>query len=336
MSATTMRLTILALASLLAVACSSTASDKADRAPVACLPRDASTPDAPPPAPDSRRPDATPQPGTLGARCNHSLACATGLTCLNSEDNALGYHGAPNGLCTAPCSKNADCAAFSATAMCAPFTDAASGYCLEGCTLGPKTAATFDPAKCHGRTDMACWPFSGPSGSTNGCAPVCNTDADCGADLRCDPKGALCTDAPLAKGDPIGTLCTSDATCDGFCMGGTTGTRICSRACVYGAPTGCGWNGTGPADSGCVLVPSTIAASAGIGDYGYCDQLCDCPSDCRAPGFECVQLSSSYTSRFGRAGMCRPPGVSGGTKIECSKDGGVTKDAGHDAKPSGG
>jgi hypothetical protein len=240
--------------------------------------------------------DAGPSIGTLGGACKANTDCAVGLICLKSTDNLVPGAGPPNGICTASCAGN--------PALCQPFggicvtfdTAGTSAYCIERCTIGsPPAGAT----KCHNRQDSTCEPFGTAAAPTFGCVPLCLSDADCGT-RKCDLGTGLCADR-VSTGAGIGAACTVDTDCAGLlCIpvassdGGPT-PGVCSAFCHLGSVQGCSYRSTpldaGPAVGGCILGADT---GYGLGDLGFCLQLCDAPADCslKYPGWTCVQNAS--------------------------------------------
>jgi hypothetical protein len=50
------------------------------------------------------------------------------------------------------------------------------------------------------------------------------------------------------------------------------------------------------------------AESGGIGDVGYCGELCDCSADCIEPTFVCDAFDDETLEQaFGRLGVCTDP-----------------------------
>jgi hypothetical protein len=203
-------------------------------------------------------------------------------------------------------------------AKCIGFPDQASTtrYCLEGCDFG----GAASPTKCHGRLDLGCASITVPAVGevARACVPTCNSDADCGSGLFCDPATGLCSTSP-AQGDPVGTPCSqSNDTCRGLCekldlpaTGGSV--TLCTERCTLGATaagnkTSCGWDATSgsPAAAACIYTPGTNVVS-GVGDRGGCGQLCDCNSQCAATGLVCIPLQGGLDLLFKKKGQCTAP-----------------------------
>jgi hypothetical protein len=226
----------------------------------------------------------------LGASCRRDADCGDPeLTCLLASSTALGGRGPAGGLCTRTCASDDDCTKWDASATCqSDSPDPTQLYCFEGCShddqyRSPRPSAS----KCHGRTDMAC--AGGELGfAATLCVPACTTDAQCGSGLRCNPHWGLCqADAP--QGDPVGTACdprTRPTTCDGFCLGSSSGVGICTQVCPLGAPGVCGHDDGGTRREACLAqLPPNGGTS--VGDLGACSKLCNCDADCALAGLVC-------------------------------------------------
>jgi hypothetical protein len=240
--------------------------------------------------------------------------------------------GPAKGYCTVKCTYLAGiCEMFSMTgqppAQCVYFDG--QGYCLEGCEIGPPGLTQFDPNKCHGRTEVACAPINltdiGYVGSA--CFPQCNTDADCGGGLSCNPKTGLCSNT-VSTGLPLGSECSSP--CAGKCATLFTSadepfTTICTEQCTFGASPTCGWAGpgTGPAPAACLYPAFTSAfGETGFGDLGHCGQLCDCNQDCSSASLTCVPWTGpgadANEAFFQRKGYCGDPKAEGAGTLPCT------------------
>jgi len=164
------------------------------------------------------------------------------------------------------------------------------------------------------------------------CLPQCNSDADCGGDLFCDPSDGLCrTTQKTGKG--IGEPCTPPGEggtdeCRGRCVsfiaesGGAPLTSMCAENCTAGSLPSCGWAGPsqGTADAYCLFTSTVVAdrGGAGLGDLGSCGQLCNCNGDCLNPELICVSLENADFERaLGRPGYCSLP-EGGNTGIPCN------------------
>jgi len=172
--------------------------------------------------------------------------------------------GAAGGYCTAKCKSNADCGAAN---RCV------SGRCERHCALAkPDIAFTMlDPAKCHGRRDLAC-------SASSLCVPMCGSDSQCEG-RHCDPKRGVCTDT-VPAGLPDGRSCTADANCLGRCVHYVGGAAICGSVCSLGGEPDsedCGGRGQ------CMIADTYDSP----GSLGYCVPPCNAHSDCNMPTFFC-------------------------------------------------
>jgi hypothetical protein len=222
---------------------------------------------------------------------------------------------------------DADCTAIAAGTLC--NTDA--GICLEGCAIGPDA-----PSKCHDRPDFACQFLTSVSTTktctadeecansavcdkgtcveiVTACQPTCASDDDCAGEF-CNIGTGLCQ-AAKPTGKAVGSACDASVTnsteCSGLCIGDSAGTfSLCSGFCTFGVQGGCGWNGVGPADAGCMFVPRYVQ-TPGAGDVGYCGQLCDCNDDCLNPTAKCLSFTAigldDFATFYARKGYCGTP-----------------------------
>ena len=272
---------------------------------------------------------------TLGSSCKASSDCKTGLTCITADSDLLGNHRAPpHGLCTASCTAPDDCAQFGAAAICYPFSDGGSGFCIEGCAFGEPAAGA---KKCHDRLDFSCLPaligqttdpcqdytdcFSGElclDGACAvpfpGCLPSCRGDLDCPSGAYCDQSflGGTCTTSkPSGKG--LGEPCTVPSSgeapepdeCIGYCQsdsGGSAG--HCATTCGLG--NGCAWDAQQQQFDGACLSASTLTADVGAaGDFGFCTLLCSCKADCLNASLDCAELPDGpLGTGFSGPGLC--------------------------------
>ncbi len=217
---------------------------------------------------------------------------------------------------------------------------------MQGCGFGPASLQQFSPYKCHGRPEMACAPLfsdtgtpcsggSCPSGHICGttntclqvipaCLPQCNSDADCGGGLYCDPSDGLCRSTPTT-GKAVGAACNQQATvdeCKGNCIGivdssAQVVTTMCAENCTWGALPACGWNGpaSGAAPAACLFASTVIfdGGGPGFGDRGSCGQLCNCNSDCLNPAFICSGFGdATLEAAYGKKGFCSIPQLADG------------------------
>jgi hypothetical protein len=181
-----------------------------------------------------------------------------------------------------------------------------------------------------------------------GCVPVCGGDYDCGADQFCDFATGLCADAK-PSGLPLGSFCDPEATpdpCNGFCLSGSEPNEgECSALCVFNdGLTGCGWDGTGAAETSCLYGTRVSGDDLAPGDVMLCGTLCDCNSECKLSTDVCIDESEEgFIEQFwGRKGYCRPL-ISGETLADSisvcpdgKSSGGTGGEGGQPSQPGGG
>ncbi len=274
-----------------------------------------------------------PNATALGKACATSTDCGgAGVTCVPVSSTAFDGSGPAGGLCAVDCLADPlVCAKYDPTSSCVQVSSQAA-YCLEGCEIGP---SSISYPKCHGRGDLACTELVGNTGADTGtsvCYPTCRADSDC-AGRKCDLSSGFCSDATAlpAGTAPIGASCNPNAAtndCAGICVAlggfeaGASSAGICSGLCTLGQ-IGCGNAPTakGPFDSTCFFQSE---AEADLGDQGVCGQLCDCTSQCRAPGLVCVALPADIARLGGHPGICSLPSDASGnpvTTVSCGPGG---------------
>jgi len=254
-------------------------------------------------------PAAGPNSGLIGAACADASGCRAGLECISSHSSYLNGEGPSAGMCLARCLPDHDfCKGLDATSKCVVLDNGGTpnttsddiAYCLPGCQLGTQVN---ELDKCRGRSDLVC--SESPAGSRSGyCRPACRSDVDCDG-RYCDLSTGLCGDS-VRTGDPIGAACSADTvlstTCAGGCMPISATFAECSGVCSYGTGTpGCGQSNLSARLSYyCYIDPTS---GSGLGDLGYCANLCDCDNDCARSDAVCEPVST-ITSATGRAGVC--------------------------------
>ncbi len=302
-------------------------------------------------------PDPTHSGPPLGRACSSDDDCED-LKCVLSTETVLHNQGAPpKGVCTLPCQlptvvdPDDPCQDIDPAALCFPVDDVSTtGYCIEGCSFGPREPGQ---AKCHERAEFACqvalvqptnYPcldavdcqageYCGSDGYCQivmpGCLPSCRGDLDCAAGLHCDQSwgGGACVEA-APTGKALGEACAvvpldqpaEPDECLGYCQQDTRGSSDghCGSLCTYGE--GCSWDtATARFDGACILISQAIEGpSATPGDFGYCNQTCNCSDDCRVIGQRCVQLGNRLGAEFSGPGLCLTP-VQGDKFIEACK-----------------
>jgi hypothetical protein len=236
----------------------------------------------------------------LGRSCASNADCG-GLTCVKPTDNLSSGFGPPNGICSLRCNSQTACVPYGG--LCVPFDT--GGWCLEVCTPGSSVPAS---KKCHGRADEACTMV----GTTSYvCAPSCGSDADC-ATRKCDTATGFCADA-ISAAPPIGTPCDAKAAVDpcapGYCQplsapdaGPAVG--FCTAPCRLGGLAGCGYtrNPIGASTGVVAACAGVYQGMDGVGDQGFCWQLCDVKSDCLDQKAACDQSTRSTVNH----GICDP------------------------------
>jgi len=266
----------------------------------------------------------------LGMTCAADADCGTGLICLLASSTSLSVGGPAGGLCTLACANNGDCDAFVAGARC--VGNMTQAYCFEACAPGALPDPTDASSKCHGRADMACAGFS--SSATGAatetlCSPRCETDAQCGKSLFCDPNSGECIKT-APTGDPVGTVCDPSAATDG-CRGACIGTDpnkdtvgACFDFCSLGEP--CSFVGTKPGGICFGELTTADGSTPGPHDLGICEQNCNCDADCKVAGEKCAAWTSTAVDQaakklLGANGFCTQ-NTTGTTELKTCGSGG--------------
>lgn len=262
--------------------------------------------------------------GIVGARCESDGECAGGGTCIRADGNIYRGAGGPaGGYCSFPCTVlgtdpyDDDCDERDPQSFCAPLGPEGATYCLRTClSLDP------DPgeAKCLNRPDLVCVSrAAGGSEPFNGtrqdgyCEPQCGSDEECPAGRVCHAQAGICTDAQV-PGAPIGGSCSLDSDCAGLACEDRNAENIgvCTADCTLGALGGCGYGHDASERKAACLTPQVAAGrfSEGVGDLGYCRELCDVPEDCvrASEGWVCSPINAGAQEFFGRTGACVPAG----------------------------
>lgn len=246
----------------------------------------------------------------LGVACTADSECPQGALCLTPDSTDLFGGAGPHGVCVADCSSDASaCSAF-ANAVCVDVSPSGAAgpdagaaphiaRCFEACSLGDQTTP-----KCHGLDGVACDPLASPSGAQAFCRPLCTTDAECGA-RTCDNRSGVCIQGPSSPDDSLGLACGQDAgSCSGLCVDFGSGAGACSHQCIFGITNDCQQLSGDP--GGCIFT----VPGGGIGDVGYCAELCDCPSDCKNASDVCDPFNNAnLEAAFGHRGVCTAPSL---------------------------
>jgi hypothetical protein len=163
--------------------------------------------------------------------------------------------------------------------------------------------STVDDVTCAG--SLVCDNLLSDTSTTCTSAVVCRGDADCdvGAGFTCDPGVAACSDFTFPGTDPVGSPCTTGATC----LGGS-----CTHTAAYPQGYCSAWcrrmadlSDTCPSGSTCSL--GRAGNAFGANALGFCYDLCDAAStvskfgSCRT-GYTCKTVFPDT-----RYGTCLPP-----------------------------
>jgi hypothetical protein len=266
--------------------------------------------------------------------------CGAGLECFRSDSNDFFGGGPAGGYCSLPCTNDVECTSIDRQSACVGAPGGGPGLCIRTCLSQDPNAGEN---KCLNRRDLACNSevYLGLVEATGQrqsgwCFPQCGSDEDCDGRV-CDLARGLCTNA-RSPGAPIGARCegTSPTECaGGICLRIGETDRLCSAPCVFGQPVGCGYGpSANPRDAACFAPRVTggfLGGGEGIGDIGFCVELCSQASDCeQAAEFNWVcSLSQAAQDRLGRPGICNvPPLVDGGVDGGADANGpGVAPDA---------
>jgi hypothetical protein len=254
----------------------------------------------------------------IGRACAADAECGAGLTCFTSSSNDFLGGGPGNGYCTSTCTADAECTGIDRQSQCVSTGVGASGLCLRTClSQDPRTVGEN---KCLGRRDLVCQSeaylglamFSGLR-QDGWCYPQCGSNEDCPG-RQCDLARGICVDTPTA-GLPIGAKCAADADCAGrLCVGLAGGESFCSAPCVVGQRLGCGDGLSGARTAGCFLPQEQgILVSEGLGDVGFCVELCAETSECAqaTAGWTC-EASEDAVQRWSAVGVCDAPDLPDG------------------------
>lgn len=248
------------------------------------------------------------EPVPLGTSCSEDSDCPKGATCLTTDSTAwLG--GAPTeGICVADCSLDDSVCDDFADATCVESSrqggesiggTVSNALCLPSCS--PAHGSLDEPA-CEATPGSLCEPLTDDGMGI--CRPVCNFDEQC-ASGHCDRQLSVCVANATHYEVELGTSCDPDAnTCNGVCLTLSTGYSVCSARCRFGSAEECGSSSASELSAVCAFA----APDGGLGDLGYCAELCDCDDDCSHKDFVCEAFpSASLQTTLGHQGICTAP-----------------------------
>jgi hypothetical protein len=247
----------------------------------------------------------------IGRPCRADADCGAGLGCITANsDDFFGQGGPAGGYCTKACDDTAECQDVDEKSECLSFNSTGTGMCFRTClTRTPPPGEE----KCLGRDNLACTSeaiLAGGSPSaqreTGWCLPRCSSDIECPGRV-CNLTNGICQRAQL-EGLPIGAACDTESDCAGrecqFTVSDTQ--RTCSAQCVFLGngfqPSSCGFSSP-PRGAGCAVTPT------GVGDVGYCVELCATDSDCELNAsldWFCFE-NTGVEAVTEAPGFCRPP-----------------------------
>ncbi len=216
----------------------------------------------------------------LGSPCASTSACASGLTCI--ETNAA----TGDGICTRTCAVNSDCPS--------------GGYChIVGKQLACTLAGLCDPCQAAsdcGTDNPLCVP--GADGKTFCTVPCAFGDKSCQPGYSCEQYGSTINDfacrpdyGACAGGGDVCAPCQSASDCKSGTQCATspdTGERACFQTCSKDADCATGF-GCSPKGICSRLVPSagkppTLVQTCAKDNRGYCDP---CTADWQCASNRC-------------------------------------------------
>jgi hypothetical protein len=269
---------------------------------------------------------------------------------MGGDDALLDGAAPPGGLCTARCDSDADCTQLKPGALCYPFAEGGSGYCIEGCAFGEPPLGSL---KCHGRADFACAPAlladtdeACETTETCGdgelciddtctivypaCLPSCRGDLDCAEGWYCDQSfltGTCVPEKPVGKrlGEPCEVPGPDQPAepdeCLGFCQADYEGSAQghCGASC--GLLNECAWDAASQKFDGVCFYASVLTSDVGsTGDLGFCTPSCNCSDECDDESLACVELPQGrLPDTFRGAGLCFSPAQGDIELDECSE-----------------
>jgi len=260
----------------------------------------------------------------VGVGCAQDSDCPTvgniSMICLRSDqdepfsdDVVIG--GPQGGYCSYPCTAGGgECETLvDGNSGCGLLNEAGNGFCLGLCQPGADPTGQ-QLIKCGDNRAQACVQ-AGMNQGLGLCLPVCQSDEGCG-NRFCDPGGlGLCVDEAPAGGG-VGSPCTVDTEgedcASGICLEYRDGEELvgsfCSANCTLGEfDAGCGFALGSTADREAACLARRFS-TGGIGDLGFCIELCDVDQDCSqsGDGWVCDPFPGGLDAELGRAGGCIP------------------------------
>jgi hypothetical protein len=178
----------------------------------------------------------------------------------------------------------------------------------------PDGAASGDDASLDAATDAAPGQDAAILDATTGDA----SGQDAGLDATTGDASGQDAGLDATTGDASGQDASFDgsspASCLGTCVALDQTESVCSRRCVFGDTNECAPASGGLRRGGCVYV----TPDGGIGDLGFCGELCDCSGDCSDPTFVCDAFAAGdLATAFARQGVCTPPALVQNRAIAC-------------------
>jgi hypothetical protein len=253
----------------------------------------------------------------LGASCSTDQDCPKKAQCLTNDSKSWLGGAPPEGICVADCSEDDQvCDDFANTTCIESLREGAepsqtgirSALCLPRCS--PKDGSLSEPS-CSKFPGTLCEPLS--DDGTGVCRPMCSLDSQC-ASKHCDLQFGVCVSEPTTYKTSFGSACSPEnSTCNGVCLTLSSGYEVCSNRCTFGSRATCDG-----------ITGSTVASACaygsmggGLGDLGYCAQLCDCDDDCAHEQLVCESFADeSVRAALGHQGLCTAPVDYTGAKHE--------------------
>jgi hypothetical protein len=253
----------------------------------------------------------------LGTSCSTDQDCPKKAQCLTTDSTSWLGGAPPEGICVADCSLDDQVCKGFANATCieslregaeSSGTGISRAMCLPSCS--PKDGSLKERS-CSAVPGTLCEPLS--EDGTGVCRPVCSFDSQC-ASKHCDLQLGVCVSEATNYGTSFGNACTTDNhTCNGVCLTLSSGYEVCSNRCTFGGRDAC----DGITGSSIASACAYASFGGGLGDLGYCAQLCDCDDDCAHEQLVCETFANeSVRTALGHQGLCTAPMDHTGAKHE--------------------